>query len=42
MSSGPHKVRIPNPRRGDISAGRVADVLSQVGISRDDWHGAAK
>lgn len=41
MSRGPHKVRIPNPHRGDISAGRVADVLSQAGISRDDWHGAA-
>ncbi len=41
MSRGTHKVRIPNPHRGDISAGRVADVLSQAGISRDDWHGAA-
>ena len=38
MSRGTHKVRIPNPHRGDI---RVADVLSQAGISRDDWHGAA-
>ena len=41
MSRGTHKVRIPNPHRGDINAGRVADVLSQAGISRDDWHGAA-
>ncbi len=41
MSRGTHKVRIPNPHRGDISAGRVADLLSRAGINRDDWHGAA-
>ena len=41
MTRGPRKVRIPNPHRGDIGVGRVAMILSQAGISRDDWHNAA-
>lgn len=42
MTLGSRKLRIPNPHRGDISAGRLADILSQADISRDDWHGTSR
>lgn len=29
------KLRIPNPHKGDISIGLVAEILSQAGISRE-------
>jgi predicted RNA binding protein YcfA (HicA-like mRNA interferase family) len=31
------RVRIPNPHRGDISIGLLAEILRQAGISRDEW-----
>ena len=37
MSKGQHKVRIPNPHRGDISKGLLATVLLEAGISREEW-----
>ena len=30
-------VRLPNPHQGDISAGLLARVLRQAGISADEW-----
>ena len=37
MELGEHKVRIPNPHRGDISIGLLSEVLRQAGISREEW-----
>lgn len=31
------RVRIPNPHQGDISKGLLATVLSEAGISREEW-----
>lgn len=31
------KVRIPNPHRGDVSAGLVTEILRQANISNTDW-----
>jgi predicted RNA binding protein YcfA (HicA-like mRNA interferase family) len=31
------KIRIPNPHRGDISKGLLAEILRQADISRDEW-----
>ena len=30
---------VPNPHEGDISAGFLARLLRQAGISRDEWLG---
>ncbi len=37
MSKGQLKVSIPNPRRGDISKGLLARILTEAGISREEW-----
>lgn len=37
MSKGAVRVRIPNPHRADISKGLLATVLSEAGISREEW-----
>lgn len=31
------KLRIPNPHRGDISKGLLAEILRQANISREEW-----
>lgn len=30
-------VRLPNPHRGDISKGLLAEILRQAGIEKDEW-----
>ena len=30
-------IRIPNPHRGDVSRGLLAEILKQAGISRREW-----
>ncbi len=37
MSKGALRVRIPNPHRGDISKGLLAQILAEADISRDEW-----
>ena len=37
MSKETLRVRIPNQHRGDISKGLLATVLSEAGISREEW-----
>jgi predicted RNA binding protein YcfA (HicA-like mRNA interferase family) len=37
MVSGSLKVRIPNPHRGDISKGLVAEILRQADIDPREW-----
>jgi predicted RNA binding protein YcfA (HicA-like mRNA interferase family) len=37
MKQGSLKLRIPNPHRGDISAGLLKRILRQAGIDEDDW-----
>ncbi|MSO20146.1 MAG: type II toxin-antitoxin system HicA family toxin [Acidobacteria bacterium] len=37
MVKGTQRVRIPNPRQGDISKALVAEILRQAGISSEDW-----
>jgi hypothetical protein len=31
------KVRVSNPHRGEISAGLIAEILRQAGISKEQW-----
>ncbi|NJM67310.1 MAG: type II toxin-antitoxin system HicA family toxin [Acaryochloris sp. RU_4_1] len=31
------KIRIPNPHRGDISKGLLAEILRQANITREEW-----
>lgn len=31
------KVTIPNPHKGDISKGLLAQILKEAGISREEW-----
>jgi predicted RNA binding protein YcfA (HicA-like mRNA interferase family) len=38
MIKGELKLRIPNPRRGDISKHLVAEILRQAGISTEEWN----
>jgi predicted RNA binding protein YcfA (HicA-like mRNA interferase family) len=37
MVQGTLKIRIPNPHRGDISKGLLAEILRQADISREEW-----
>lgn len=37
MLKGTHKLRIPNPHRGDIGAELLGRVLRQAGVSREEW-----
>ncbi|PSB44547.1 hypothetical protein C7B80_20325 [Cyanosarcina cf. burmensis CCALA 770] len=37
MIKGTLRLRIPNPHRGDISKGLLAQILAEAGISRDEW-----
>ena len=37
MVQGTLKIRIPNPHRGDIGKGLLAEILRQANISRDEW-----
>ena len=37
MVQGQLKVWIPNPHQGDIGIGLLRRVLSQAGISREEW-----
>lgn len=37
MSKGTLKVRVPNPHKGDISAGLVTEILRQARISKAEW-----
>jgi hypothetical protein len=37
MQRGEVTIRVPNPHRGDISVGFLAELLRQAGISRDEW-----
>ena len=37
MMRGDLKIAIPNPHRGDISKGLLAQILREAGISRQDW-----
>ncbi len=30
-------VRLPNPHRGDICKGLLAEILRQAGIAKDEW-----
>lgn len=32
------KLRIPNPHRGEISKGLLAEILRQGDISKDEWN----
>ena len=41
MVKGRHKVRIPNPHRGEIGVDLLDTVLKQAGISREEWHSTA-
>lgn len=42
MVKGAHKLRLPNPHRGDISVGRLSGILDQADVSRDEWHAARR
>ena len=37
MQKGLQTVRVPNPHRGDISAGLLARILRDAGIDRVEW-----
>ncbi len=37
MLKGNLKLVLPNPHRGDISAGLLARLLRQAGITREEW-----
>jgi hypothetical protein len=37
MRKGMQTIRVPNPHRGDISAGLLARILRDAGIDRAEW-----
>ncbi len=37
MQKGDITVRVPNPHRGDIGIGLLAEILRQAMIQRDEW-----
>lgn len=40
MTMGVQQWRLPNPHRGDIGIHLLARILTQAGISREDWEKA--
>ncbi|MDP9372911.1 MAG: type II toxin-antitoxin system HicA family toxin [Chloroflexota bacterium] len=40
MTKGNRQLRLPNPHRGDIGVHLLGRILSQAGISRDEWEQA--
>lgn len=38
MIRGTLKLRVPNPHKGEISKGLLAEILRQAGISKDEWN----
>jgi len=37
MEKGDFKVSIPNPHRGDISKGLVAEILREIDMKVEEW-----
>jgi hypothetical protein len=37
MIKGTRRLRLPNPRRSDIAADLLAEILRQGGIDRTEW-----
>jgi len=37
MKKGDITLTIPNPHKGDISKGLLAQILKEAGISREEW-----
>lgn len=37
MARGSVRVRVPNPHRGDIGVGLLAEMLREAEISREEW-----
>ena len=41
MIKGAMKLPIPNPHgRSEISVGKLREILTEIGVSRDEWHRA--
>jgi predicted RNA binding protein YcfA (HicA-like mRNA interferase family) len=40
MTKDERQLRLPNPHRSDIGVHLLARLLSQAGISRDEWEGS--
>ncbi len=40
MIRGSQKIRIPNPHVGDVDISLMREILSQAGISSQDWEKA--
>lgn len=38
MTRGTLRIKVPNQHEGDISVGLLKRILSNAGISRDEWH----
>ena len=42
MLKGPMKLPIPNPHgSGEISVGKLREILNEIAVSRDDWQRAS-
>jgi predicted RNA binding protein YcfA (HicA-like mRNA interferase family) len=37
MVKGATKLPIPNPHGGDISVGKLKEILNEIGVSREEW-----
>lgn len=37
MIRGALKLRIPNPRRGEIGSALLSEIIRQAGLTPDDW-----
>ena len=37
MKKGDFRISVPNPHRGDISEGLVAEILREIEIKVEDW-----
>jgi len=40
MIKGELKIHIPNPHKGDVSKGLLAEILRQANISSSEWKDA--